>query len=532
MSNVRLSPEQAAAARLEEKGLAEKGISDIHPEGVLLPEEVFFQAVEHSPVAISITDLKANILYVNRAFTQVTGYGEDEVLGHNESILSNHTTPRIVYQALWGRLAQQKSWTGMMLNRRKDKRLYLAELTVAPVINENNDTIYYLGMHRDGSDMHELEQRVMNQKLMMEAVLNSVPASVLVLDEHHRIVSANPSFRALAADLLRDEPLETVVNVVGTKLGSAYHQLLEDRRSFDDKEFSLDYGRSRGRWYSCFGTTIDVKCEEADGFFEQTVRHYVLLMINDITDIRRRQEEVHLNALKALMAEEDLVQGMRETVNGAIHQMQGPVNLLGTAVSMLQRRTGANRDDALLGALEEALTAGNGAMDSMRDAMPAALEESKKPVNINELLRESLALSTERLLAQGITVDWQPALQLPAVIGRERRLRSMFKQLLDNAVDAMSERTVRHRELTIITRGETGGVCCEIIDTGPGIAPALQLKVFEPFFSTKTSGNGCRGMGLPMVHDIVTDHSGTVHIDLSHRTGCRVVVRLPFISSH
>ncbi|MDO6805946.1 hypothetical protein Q4595_26050, partial [Wenyingzhuangia sp. 1_MG-2023] len=94
-------------------------------------------------------------------------------------------------------------------------------------------------------------------------------------------------------------------------------------------------------------------------------------------------------------------------------QMQGPVNLLGTAVSMLQRRTGDHRDDALLGALEEALASGNSAMDNMRDAMPDALEESKKPVNINELLRESLALSTEGLLAQGITVDWQPALHLP-----------------------------------------------------------------------------------------------------------------------
>jgi PAS domain-containing protein len=57
------------------------------PEQDLLSEEVFFQAVEHCSVAISITDLKANILYANRMFTQVTGYAMEEVIGKNESIL-------------------------------------------------------------------------------------------------------------------------------------------------------------------------------------------------------------------------------------------------------------------------------------------------------------------------------------------------------------------------------------------------------------------------------------------------------------
>tara|TARA_R110001583_G_scaffold79375_2_gene214465 strand:- start:22337 stop:23923 length:1587 start_codon:yes stop_codon:yes gene_type:complete len=526
MSKVKLTPDQA-----EVSTLLDKGISEIHPAGILLSEEVFFQAVEHSPVAISITDLKANILYVNRAFTQVTGYSEDEVLGHNESLLSNHTTPRIVYQALWGRLAQQKSWSGMLLNRRKNGALYLAELTVAPVINEHNDTTYYLGMHRDGSEMHELEQRVMNQKLMMESVLNAVPAAVVVLDEQGRIVSTNPSFRKMATDVAPNEPLEASIEVLSKALDSSYQQLISDRRSFEGKEFSLDFGSSSNpSWFSCFGSTIEVNCEEADGFFEQSVRHYVMLMINDITDIRRRQEEVHLNALKALMAEEDLVQGMRETVNGAIHQMQGPVNVMATAVSMLQRRSADTRDDALLTALEEALQSGRDALDRLSDSMPPPLEENKKLVNINELMREALALSTNNLLKQGITVVWKPSLHLPAVLGRERRLRSMLKQLLDNAIEAMTDRKIKQRDLTIVTSVDKDTITCEIVDSGSGIPQNLLVKVFEPFFSTKATSNGCRGMGLPMVHDVVSDHSGTVHIDSQYQSGCRMIVQLPVSS--
>ncbi|WP_221797242.1 nitrogen fixation negative regulator NifL [Oceanobacter mangrovi] len=506
--------------------VTERGASDVHPDGVYLADEVFFQAVEHAPVAISITDLKANILYVNRTFTQVTGYSEEEVLGRNESILSNHTTPRIVYQALWGRLAQQKAWSGMLLNRRKDQRLYLAELTVAPVIDEAGETVYYLGMHRDGSDMHQLEQRVVNQRHMLESVLNAVPSSVVLLDEYQSIVSSNPSFSKLARELLPDAPKEAAIKLLTDRLGNNYQQLMSEGRSFTDKEFTIDYGSGRPLSFSCFGTRIDVRGEEADGFFDQPLKHCVLLMITDITDIRRRQEDVRLNALRALVAEENLVQGMRETMNGAIHQLQGPVNLMSTAVSMLERR-GDERDKVVLAALKDALDAGRDAIDKLDRAIPVEVMESRKPVNINELLREVLALTTGRLLATGITVNWKPSMQLPAVIGREQRLRSMFMHLVENAVDAMAERGVSVRELTITTRNEGESVICEICDSGKGIPADKLVRVFEPFYTTKEAGVVARGMGLSMVQEVVSDHSGTIRMDETYHSGCKVILQLP-----
>jgi len=514
-----------AAEALAEHAL-EGGVSDIHPDGVYLANEVFFQAVEHAPVAISITDMKANILYVNRAFTQVTGYSEEEVLGHNESILSNHTTPRIVYQALWGRLAQQKAWSGMLLNRRKDERLYLAELTVAPVIDEAGETVYYLGMHRDGSDMHQLEQRVVNQRHMLESVLNSVPSCMVLLDENQSIVSSNPSFSRLANELMPGVPREAVVASISTRLGNSYQQLMEEGRSFTDKEFTVDNGVGQPRYFNSFGTRIDVRGEEADGFFDQPLKHCVLLMITDITDIRRRQEEVRLNALRALMAEENLVQGMRETMNGAIHQLQGPVNLMASVVAMLQRR-GDSRDEALMDALNTALGAGREAIDNLNSAIPKEHLESRKPVNINELLREVLALTTGHMLAAGVTVNWKPSLQLPAVIGREQQLRSMFMHLIENAIDAMSERGIVERELTIVSAPEGENVICEITDTGPGIPLDKQVRVFEPFYTTKESGLVARGMGLSMVQEVITDHTGTIRFDRDYTDGCKVILQLP-----
>lgn len=497
-----------------------------------LSEEVFFQAVEHCPVAISITDLKANILYANRAFTQVTGYPESEVVGKNESILSNHTTPRLVYQALWGRLAQQRPWTGVLVNRRKDGSLYLAELTVAPVINEQGKTVYYLGMHRDGTEVHELQQRVLNQKLMIESVVNSVPAAMVVLNGEGAIELSNPSFDAMARDLEPNGERRKFLDMLAMQLEGDFELLQSAQRDFNSREITLDRGDGSPRRFSCFGTTIDVAGESPDGFFEREVGHYLLLMVTDITDMRNHQEQMQLNTLKALMAEEDLVQGMRETVNGAIHQLEGPVNLIAAAVSTLRRRaaeTGSAEDDLVLSAAEEALEAGRTALDNLIDTLPPPLEESKQPVNINQLIREVLALMTEQLLAQGILITWEPSLHLPAVIGQERRLRSLFKQLVQNAVESLADRNVKVRELTIKTLAEKEMLQVEIVDTGPGIPEDLMTKVFQPFYSTKKTRNGFRGMGLPMVQEIISDHAGTVYIDADYKQGCRVVVQLPAV---
>lgn len=497
-----------------------------------LSEEVFFQAVEHCPVAISITDLKANILYANRAFTQVTGYPDNEVVGKNESILSNHTTPRLVYQALWGRLAQQRPWTGVLVNRRRDGSLYLAELTVAPVINEQGKTVYYLGMHRDGTEVHELQQRVLNQKLMIESVVNSVPAAMVVMDASGGIELSNPSFDSMARDLEPEGDRRKFVDMLALQLEGDFALLQSEQRDFNSREITMDRGDGSPRRFSCFGTTIDVAGESPDGFFEREVGHYMLLMVTDITDLRNHQEQLQLNTLKALMAEEDLVQGMRETVNGAIHQLEGPVNLIAAAVNTLKRRaaeTQSAEDDLVLSAAEEALEAGRTALENLIDTLPPPLEESKQPVNINQLIREVLSLMTDQLLAQGILISWEPSLHLPAVIGQERRLRSLFKQLVQNAVEAMADRNVKVRELNIRTWTEKEVLQVDITDTGPGIPEDQMTKIFQPFYSTKKTRNGFRGMGLPMVQEIISDHAGTVYIDADHKQGCRVVVQLPAV---
>ena len=71
-----------------------------------------------------------------------------------------------------------------------------------------------------------------------------------------------------------------------------------------------------------------------------------------------------------------------------------------------------------------------------------------------------------------------------------------------------------------------------VVANGSGLEAETLERPWEPFFSTKPPHKGCRGMGLPMVQEIVAEHAGTVYIDTQYRSGCRMIVELPFSSAN
>jgi len=495
----------------------------------ILPAWVFFEVVQQSAVAISITDPHANILYANPAFKRVTGYDAEEIIGKNESILSDKVTPHLVYETMWGRLMQKKSWNGVLVNRRKDGQRYLAELTIAPVSNADGETTHYLGIHRDVTEMHRLQQEVENKKSLIESVVDSAPVVIALLDTAGNRILDNLAYKALAADMRGKDPATECLQILRESLGEQFEKTLNSDKGLSGIEVSFHLpGKSEPRWFSCALIPFKEKDSSADNFFTARRQEYLLLLANEITQIKRQQEEVRLNAMRALMAEQELVQSIRETVAGAIFQLQGPLNLIGAAEGMLERRSSGVNDEPLMNVLQQALESGHEAVNTLRASMPEVPEEASMPVDVNQLLREVLSVSTDRLLSRGVVVDWQPTPVLPKLVGKESQLRGMFKQLIDNALDAMDEKNLLRREMNVITLHPAPDVLQVVIeDSGPGIPEELRVKVFEPFFSTKGNGGKRAGMGLVMVQQIINDHNGTIQIQNAEKGGCKVLIEFP-----
>jgi len=492
-----------------------------------LPAELYAEAVGQADVAISITDLKANILYANQAFERATGYGAEELRGKNQSMLSNHTTPRLVYETLWARLAMGKAWSGRLLNQRKDGTPYLADLTITPVHGPDGEVHHYLGMHRDVTDMHQLEQRSRNQKQLIESVVDMAPMAIALLDETGKVILDNQAYKKLVTDVGSREPAEVLIEALENQGAGGGRG--NDRRKFLRREGEVRIerpNRPEPRWFSVSTLPLDVAQESADAFFGAATRRCLLLVAVDITPLRIEQEKARTAALKALLAEEEHASALRESLSATLYRLEEPMNLIASAVGRLRARG----EGAVSGALEQALGLGRETLDDLRRLIPLEGQEASTSVNLNEVLRDVLSISTPRLLAAGITVEWQPAPVLPNVIGRPLQLRTLFKALMDNAIDALDgKRAVR--EIKLVTLPCADCVQVMVDDSGPGVAPELRLKAFEPFFTTRKSGSRHMGTGLPRAQQIAAEHGGGVELLDAPGGGCRVRVDLP-LGSH
>ncbi len=486
-------------------------------------------AVEQSPVAISITDLSANILYTNKCFTDVTGYSREEIIGQNESVLSYKSTPDEIYKELWKALAEKQRWSGVLVNRRKDGSRYLAEVMITPVLDSNGEPTHYLGIHRDITDVFALERQVSNQKGLIESVVDSAPSALSVLDSNMNVLLDNQAYKKLAGDMRGEEPATAMLDGLAAK-DPGFVSMLEAQHSFHDREVACHVADKGGRrWFSCSGIWFRELPASADAFFSEEKVPYLLLVAHEITDLKRQQEEIRSNAMRALMAEDGLMQGMRETLTAAVYQLETPFNMLNAALDMLQRRaTKHDMDDSLVAVLNEVRELGMKTIENLHSAIPASVDIEPVSLNFNQLVHDVLVISTKRLLGAGIVVDWQPAPTLQYILGHEAKLRNMIKLLLDNAIEAIIDSDSSSRVIRITTEDEDGWIKFTLCDSGDGISDSLRIKVFEPFFSTKSPGKGEHaGMGLTLAQEIVNQHAGTIEFDSNYEAGCCMQVRLP-----
>ena len=492
-----------------------------------VPMHLFRQAVEQAALAISITDAKANILYANGAFQRITGYGQDEVVGHNESILSYRVTPKLVYETLWAQIQRQRPWNGLLVNKRKDGSRYLADVTITPVVGEDGDTTHYLGMHRDVTEVHRLERQVQNQKTLIESVVDAAQVAIVLLDDKERVVLDNQEYKKLIGDLGK-EPALKLLAALREQMGDAFAKAHEKHRNIAAREVCIETPKKTSRWFSCALSWFEEHDVGADAFYEPLRRHYLLLTIQDISELKRQQEALRINSLRALLSEQERIQGLRETLAGAVYQLEGPLNMLSAVANMMERRRDNGNELPAASALEEAMQKSREALEKLRACIPNQSSEAMQPVDLNDVLVDVLKLATGNLLSTGVVVEWQPSSDTATISGHPAQLTNLFKQLVTNAIEAMNERRGGTRELRLacVTRPDHIEVLVE--DSGPGIADDLRYEVFQPFFTTKGAARQHLGLGLAMAQEVVNRHGGIIDIDPAYRSGCRVRVQLPY----
>ncbi len=256
-----------------------------------------------------------------------------------------------------------------------------------------------------------------------------------------------------------------------------------------------------------------------------------MLTINDVSALRRQQEKLQIQTLRTILAEEEHIRSIRETLLGAMHQIRQPLNQINAAIQIMAQRKDGN-NEALRDLLGQVQQMGAETLNTLQRCVPKIPESAVVPVNLNQLLHEVMMLYSTKFLANGMVVDWQPNPVLPSILGSENKLRMLFKQLIDNAVNAMNRAGSSERAIKITTAADRDWVCVVITDTGPGIPAHQRNKVFEPFFTTSHNMSGVQaGMGLVMSKEIVNQHSGMIEIDPDYQNGCSFKIRFPSLKN-
>jgi len=128
-------------------------------------------AVEQSPESIAITNLDANIEYVNDSFLRNTGYSREEVIGLNPRVLHSGKTPRQTYDALWKTLSQGQTWKGEFYNRRKDGSEYVEFAIITPLRQPDGKVSHYVAVKEDITEKKRLGKELDNHRYHLEELV-------------------------------------------------------------------------------------------------------------------------------------------------------------------------------------------------------------------------------------------------------------------------------------------------------------------------------------------------------------------------
>lgn len=203
------------------------------------------EALNAASNSIVITDLAGNIVWTNPAFSDLSGYSPDEVLGKNPRLLNSGKQTKEFYARLWATITSGITWRGELVNRRKDATLYQEEMTIAPVSAQSGEITHFVAIKQDISDRKRAEEALRTSEEQYRLLFDSNPVPMWVFDRTTlRFLAVNtaairhygftePEFLAMTtADLRPKEDMPDLLQDVA----SGVHGLQEPRIGRHRKE--------------------------------------------------------------------------------------------------------------------------------------------------------------------------------------------------------------------------------------------------------------------------------------------------------
>ena len=282
-------------------------------------------------------------------------------------------------------------------------------------------------------------------------------------------------------------------------------------------EFISPKKESTQRWERAIVSPVSNK--------EGVITNFIVVQ-EDITS-RKEMEEKQKQMLDTVVAQDKLA-SLGKIATGIAHEINQPLTFINTVLQTTMERISAGRLDPeklnqKLGRAMHQAERITGIINHLRTFGRTDMGENK-PTDLAAVVDNTLILMNERMRIHNITLKINIEESLPTIWGNGHKLEQVLINLFQNSIDVLIEKG--GREISLNIGRDNHELNITFADNGPGIPVEIQQKIFEPFFTTKDIGKGT-GMGLALVHGIISEHNGRISCDSEPGEGTTFRISLP-----
>ncbi|MBI5937011.1 MAG: PAS domain S-box protein [Betaproteobacteria bacterium] len=478
-------------------------------------------AMEQTDEGVFIVDAKQPdipLIYVNRAFEQMTGYAREELLGRNYRFLEGETANQLALDLSNEGLDDSKSIRAVLRSYRKNGEPFWNELVIDPIRSPSGQLTHFIGIAEDISERMEREESLRRFRAALDS---SADAIYLVDMRTMRFVDANRA----GWETLGYAPEELF------RLGPADIQPQHARP--DLVEIFEHAGDETGE-----GSVIETVHQRKDGTqfpVEVSLRpirsddaSMMIAVVHNIA-VRKKAEEKLLQA--KLMAEQ-ANQAKSDFLSNMSHELRTPLNVILGFAQLLQMKRGV--DAGVQENVREIVKAGRHLLELINEVLDLARIESGRvslqiePVRCLELVNECVGLMQPLATQQQIElrVEFDGLDAADRVSADPVRLKQVVLNLLSNAIKY--NRPGGSVTFKVYPMGQDR-ICWSIADTGMGIPIEQQNQVFQPFSRLGMERTGVEGTGIGLVISkrLIEAMHGQIGFESEPQVGSRFWLELP-----
>jgi len=476
-------------------------------------EERYKTLFNHAADSMMMLDLNGKILTINQREEEIIGYKMEELIGKYIYDFLPGVSKKSILKLLQMTVRTKVQTTEIEVISKNQQSLVM-ELDLS-VVKEENNVLYILAHFRDITKRKNLELELKEEKNKLDNIVSEIGADLLVIDRDNTIRWANKH-------LIENHPLgKNILNRTCFDTYCHFKSAPDDcpsSRVFKTGKINQTEHVVHNKHKKIYFNAISSPIFDKDGNVVQ-----VLELIQDITEKKLAEEKQ--KKLQQQLVHSDRLISLGRLAAGVAHEINTPLAILSGMVQGFLEKDNTFRKETVkeFRTMQKVTKRIEKTVDSLLDLSHSEGNEYPKPVNVNELIKNTVSLIVEQFTAKNKHIILKLSSRLPKISGFAEQLQQVFMNLLINADDATSEGDT----ISITTTPkDRSAIIIGFKDTGTGIHKDHLSKIFDPFFTTKEVGKGT-GLGLSITYGIIERHHGTIHVKSKIGRGTTFDINLP-----